>query len=79
MSGQECERCQALRDEVKFWREQQKLAADMVAGLADLNDHDQRVASLRKLLRGERERRHKVEREATVLAYKLAEATGTLP
>lgn len=79
MAGVSCERCAALRKDVEFWREQQKLAADMVSSLADLNDHNQRVDSLRQLLRRETERRRRAEHENAVLTYRLAEATGTQP
>jgi len=74
-----CERCELLRKDVAFWRDQQKFAASVAANLADLNDYDGRVDALRKLLGIEIERRRQAEREATVLAYKLAEAPGTLP
>lgn len=74
-----CPRCVLLRDQVAFWRDQYKLAANVAAGLADLNDYDSRVAALRKLLSAEIERRKVAEDEATRLAYKLALATGTAP
>lgn len=73
------ERCELLRADVAFWRDQQKFAASVAGNLADLNDYDGRVDSLRKLLRREIERRKTAEREATVLAYNLAKATGELP
>jgi len=72
-----CERCFALRDQVRFWREQQKFAASVVANLADLDDYDDRLAALRQLLRRETERRRAAEHENAVLTYRLAQATGT--
>lgn len=74
-----CDRCASLRKDVAFWREQQKLAADMVSGLADLNDYDGRVAALRSMLGAEKERRREAERQNAVLAYRLGEIEGTNP
>lgn len=71
-----CDRCDKLHEEMAFWRDQYKLAAAVAATLADLNDYDQRIVSLRQLLRGERVRREQAEHEATVLAYKLAQLIG---
>lgn len=72
-----CERCTHLRSEVAFWRDQQKFAASVAANLADLNDYDQRVASLRSMLGKERERRREAEDQVAVLTYRLQVATGT--
>jgi hypothetical protein len=73
----DCERCAILRADAAFWRDQQKFAASVAATLADLNDYDGRVASLRSMLARERERRQRAEHEATVLTYRLQVATGT--
>lgn len=72
-----CDRCEKLRADVAFWRDQQKFAASVAADLADLNDHDQQVAKLRSLLAQERDRRHKAEREVDVLTYRLQLVEGT--
>lgn len=74
-----CERCAVLRKEATFRHEMQLLASDTAASLADLNDHDGRVAALRSMLGKEIDRRKAAELEATRLAYRLAEATGDLP
>jgi hypothetical protein len=71
-----CKQCEKLRADVTFWRDQQKFAASVAANLADLNDYDGRVDSLRSLLRQEIERRQKAERQVAVLAYRLQVATG---
>jgi hypothetical protein len=72
----DCERCALLRKEAKFRHEMQLLASDTAAGLADLNDHDQRVDSLRSLLSKEIERRRAAELRADRLEYQLQVATG---
>jgi hypothetical protein len=72
-----CERCEKLRADVAFWRDQQKFAASVAANLADLNDYDGRLAALRSLLSKETERRRKAEDELAVLSYRLQVATGT--
>lgn len=74
-----CERCETLRADAAFWRDQQKFAASVAANLADLNDYDGRLAALRSRLAKEGDRRRKAEDQVAVLSYKLAEATGTLP
>lgn len=65
----ECPTCVWLRDEVAFWKDQQKFAASVAATVADL---DEEAPALRQLLRQERERRQRVERENVALAYELA-------
>jgi hypothetical protein len=72
-----CGRCEKLRADVAFWRDQQKLAASVAANLADLNDYDGRLDALRSLLAKETERRKRAEDEASVLTYKLQVATGS--
>lgn len=72
-----CERCEKLRADVAFWRDQQKFAAKVAGDLADLNDYDGRVASLRSLLGKEAERRREAERQNAVLTYRLQQLTGT--
>lgn len=72
-----CSRCDVLRKEAIFRHEMQLLASDVAAGLADLNDHDQHVASLRSLLAREIERRKEAERQLVVATYRLQLATGT--
>jgi hypothetical protein len=72
-----CERCEKLRADVAFWRDQQKFAAQVASDLADLNDYDGRVASLRSLLAREIDRRQTAEREVASLTYRLQLATGT--
>ncbi len=62
-----CDRCDILRRDVAFWREQQKLAASIAATLADVNDYDGRVAALRSMLGAEKERRREAERQNAVL------------
>lgn len=75
----DCPRCETLRDEAAFWRDQQKFAAKVAGDLADLNDYDGRVAALRSLLSKETERRKRAEDENARLAYRLAQATGATP
>ena len=65
-----------LEREVEFWRDQYRLAADVAAGIADLDDV---APALRQMLRTEKERRKAAEHEVDVLTYRLAELTGTLP
>jgi hypothetical protein len=72
----DCERCALLRKEAKFRHEMQLLASDTAASLADLNDHDQRVAALRSLLGKEIERRRAAELLVAQLEYRLQVATG---
>jgi len=78
MSGQErteeCPRCVTLRDEVTFWKDQQRFAASAAATIADL---DEEAPALRQMLRRERERRRRAEDEVSRLAYELQVATGT--
>jgi hypothetical protein len=71
-----CERCAVLRKEAKFRHEMQLLASDTAAGLADINDHDQRVASLRSLLGKETERRRAAELRVAQLEYRLQVIIG---
>jgi len=59
------QRDEARRD-VEFWRGQQKLAADVAAGIADL---DEEAPALRQMLRQERGRRKAAEREVNVATY----------
>lgn len=72
-----CERCEKLRADVAFWRDQQKFAASVAATLADMNDYDGRLEALRSLLSKEIERRKQAEQEVAVLTYRLQVATGT--
>jgi chromosome segregation ATPase len=55
-----------LDREVRFWKEQRDLAANVAAGIADL---DEVAPALRKVLRTERERRKRSEDENDRLAY----------
>jgi hypothetical protein len=73
----DCERCEILRADVAFWRDQQKFAASVAANLADLNDYDGRLEALRSLLSKETERRKRAEDKVSALTYKLQVATGT--
>jgi len=52
--------------EVEFWKEQRDLAANVAAGIADL---DEVAPALRQVLRTERERRKRSEDENDRLAY----------
>ena len=72
-----CERCEVLRKEAIFRHEMQLLASDTAASLADLNDHDQRVAVLRSMLGKEIERRKAAELQAARFEYQFQVATGT--
>lgn len=72
-----CKRCGILRDRALFHYEQQLFAGSVAADLADLNDHDEQVAKLRRLLTKERDRRKEAERRATSLEYRLQLAEGT--
>jgi len=57
-----------LEGEVEFWKGQQKLAADVAAGIADL---DEQAPALRQMLRTERARRTAAEAEVDRLTYAL--------
>jgi hypothetical protein len=72
-----CERCETLRADVAFWRDQQKFAASVAANLADLNDYEGRLEALRSLLSKGTERRKRAEDKVSALTYKLQVATGT--
>lgn len=54
-----------------FWRDQYRLAANVAATLADLDDHDGEVGNLKRLLRQENERREAAECENNRLALVL--------
>jgi len=58
----------ALRREVAFWQDQQHLAANVAAGIADL---DEVAPVLRQMLRTERARRHQVENDLDRARYEL--------
>lgn len=75
--GPRCDRCEKLRADVAFWRDQQKFAASVAANVADLNDYDGRLAALRSLLAKETERRRRAEDQVAALTYQLQVATGT--
>lgn len=65
-----------LEGEVEFWKGQQKLAADVAAGIADL---DEVAPALRQLLRQERARRIAAEAEVDRLAYQLQQLAAPPP
>jgi hypothetical protein len=74
-----CERCEKLRADVAFWRDQQKFAAKVAGDLADLNDYDGRIAALRSMLAKEIDRRKAAEDQVASLSYRLQCATGDQP
>ena len=57
-----------LEGEVKFWKDQQRLAADVAAGIADL---DEQAPALRQMLRTERARRKQAEADLVRVQYEL--------
>jgi hypothetical protein len=63
-----------LERDVVFWKDQQKLAANVAATIADL---DEEAPALRQLLRGEIKRRRTAEHRVAVLEYRLQEIQGT--
>ena len=65
------------RKEAEFWREQQALAANVAATIADM---DEVAPALRQLLRQEKDRRRSEERraDAAELALDAAEQRGYL-
>lgn len=62
-----CERDEAFANG-EFWHEQQKLAANVAAGIADL---DEEAPALRQMLRTERSRREAAETESDRQGYTL--------
>jgi hypothetical protein len=75
MTG-ECERCRRLGDEVTFWKDQQKFAANVAATICDLDDV---APALRQMLRAEKERRREAEDTVSRLEYQLHLLRGTAP
>lgn len=57
-----------LRAEAAFWQDQQKFAANVAAGIADL---DEEAPALRQMLRVERGRRKDAEEESDRRGYRL--------
>lgn len=72
--SKDCPNCVRLREEVTFWKDQQKFAASVAATVADL---DEEAPALRQLLRAEKERRRKAEDECDRIAYRLAKLQRT--
>jgi len=76
MMGSAEDRIAYLEREVAFWKDQQRFAANVAAGIADL---DEVAPALRQMLRVEKVRRRAAEDKVDALTYRLAELTGTLP